>query len=120
MHALKLIIAAVATTVIGTSAMAAGETVLVAGATGKSGVPLVKILQAQGYKVRALVRDKAKGAELGASVELAEGDVTKPETLAPAMKGVSAVMVPLLFPLVAKPDFRKRLALLKQKVEAAG
>ena len=45
MHALKLIIAAVATTVIGTSAMAAGETVLVAGATGKSGVPLVKILQ---------------------------------------------------------------------------
>lgn len=38
----------------------------------------------------------------------------------PAMKGVSAVMVPLLFPLVAKPDFRKRLALLKQKVEAAG
>jgi uncharacterized protein YndB with AHSA1/START domain len=38
----------------------------------------------------------------------------------PAMKGFNAVMVPLAFPFVAKPDFRKRLALLKQKVEAAG
>jgi uncharacterized protein YndB with AHSA1/START domain len=38
----------------------------------------------------------------------------------PKMKGVSAVMVPLLFPIVAKPDFRKRMGLLKQKVEAAG
>jgi hypothetical protein len=28
-------------------------------------------------------------------------------------------MVPLLFPIVAKPDFRKRLDLLKRKVEAA-
>jgi uncharacterized protein YndB with AHSA1/START domain len=38
----------------------------------------------------------------------------------PKMKGVSAVLVPLLFPIVAKPDFRKRMALLKQKVESAG
>jgi uncharacterized protein YndB with AHSA1/START domain len=36
----------------------------------------------------------------------------------PPMKGLSAVMVPLLFPIVAKPDFRKRLALLKRMVEA--
>ena len=36
----------------------------------------------------------------------------------PPMKGLSAVMVPLLFPIVAKPDFRKRLSLLKQKVES--
>lgn len=35
----------------------------------------------------------------------------------PHMTGLNAVMVPLLFPIVAKPDFRKRLALLKQKVE---
>ena len=38
----------------------------------------------------------------------------------PKMKGLSAVMVPMLFPIVAKPDFRKRMALLKQKVESAG
>ena len=35
----------------------------------------------------------------------------------PTMKGMNAVMVPLLFPFVAKPDFRKRMNLLKQKVE---
>lgn len=37
----------------------------------------------------------------------------------PPMKGLNAVMVPLLFPIVAKPDFRKRMELLKQKVESA-
>jgi uncharacterized protein YndB with AHSA1/START domain len=36
----------------------------------------------------------------------------------PAMKGLSSVMVPLLFPIVAKPDFRKRLGLLKQRIES--
>lgn len=36
----------------------------------------------------------------------------------PAMEGLNAVMVPLLFPIVVKPDFRKRLGLLKRKVEA--
>ena len=38
----------------------------------------------------------------------------------PSMKGIAAVMVPLLFPLVAKPDFRKRMQLLKQRVESTG
>ena len=28
------------------------------------------------------------------------------------------MMVPLLFPVVAKPDFRTRLDLLKQKIES--
>jgi hypothetical protein len=36
----------------------------------------------------------------------------------PPMKGVNTVMVPLLFPIVAKPDFRKRLGLLKRTVES--
>ena len=35
----------------------------------------------------------------------------------PPMKGLNAVIVPLLFPIVAKPDFRKRLGLLKRRVE---
>jgi hypothetical protein len=38
----------------------------------------------------------------------------------PQMKGINAVIVPILFPFVAKPDARKRIALLKQRVEAAG
>lgn len=36
----------------------------------------------------------------------------------PEMKGIAAVMVPVLFPIVAKPDFRKRLALLKTRIES--
>jgi len=38
----------------------------------------------------------------------------------PPAKGLMAVMIPLLFPLVGKPDGRKRMRLLKAKVEAAG
>lgn len=37
----------------------------------------------------------------------------------PQMKGIAAIMVPILFPLVGKADFRKRMQLLKQKVESA-
>jgi uncharacterized protein YbjT (DUF2867 family) len=77
---------------VATAAYAAGEVVLVAGATGKSGVPLVKILGEQGYKVRALVRDTAKASELGAGVEVIQGDVTKPATLAAAVKGATYVI----------------------------
>jgi uncharacterized protein YndB with AHSA1/START domain len=38
----------------------------------------------------------------------------------PKMKGAAAVLVPVLFPLVGKADIRKRMQLLKQRVEAAG
>ncbi len=38
----------------------------------------------------------------------------------PPMKGLAAFLVPVLFPLVGKADNRKRLALLKTRVEAAG
>lgn len=36
----------------------------------------------------------------------------------PPMKGISAVLVPVLFPLVGKADIRKRMNLLKARVEA--
>lgn len=38
----------------------------------------------------------------------------------PPLKGIAAMMVPILFPLVGKTDMRKRLGLLKAKVEAGG
>jgi uncharacterized protein YbjT (DUF2867 family) len=88
----KTIIAAAAAMGLSASAYAAGETVVVAGATGKSGVPLIKILGEQGYKVRAMVRDKAKAGDLGAGVEVVQADVTKPETLGAAMKGATYVI----------------------------
>ena len=92
MSLMKTAVAVVAAMGISASAYAAGETVLVAGATGKSGVPLVKILSEQGYKVRAMVRDKAKAGDMGKGVEVVQGDVTKPETLGAALKGATFVI----------------------------
>jgi uncharacterized protein YbjT (DUF2867 family) len=67
--------------------------VLVAGATGRTGQEVVKQLLAQNYRVRALVRDRAKAAELFASsVEYAVGDVRETATLPAAMKGVIYVI----------------------------
>ena len=55
-----------------------------------------KKLVAQGRNVRALVRKRAKAKiRLGAiadRIEIVEGDVTQPATLAPAMRDVSAVI----------------------------
>lgn len=67
--------------------------VLVTGASGFLGGHLTEELVSRGYSVRALVRatsDTRLLRELG--VELVVGDVTKPETLGPAMRGVDAVV----------------------------
>ena len=37
----------------------------------------------------------------------------------PKMHGMATVAAPILFPLTGKPDIRKRLAMLKDRVEAA-
>jgi len=37
----------------------------------------------------------------------------------PAMTGMSAVLVPVAFPLLGKPDIRKRMAMLKAAVETS-
>ena len=69
------------------------RTVLVAGATGRTGTAVVAQLLVDGYKVRALVRDPVKAkAAFGDQVSYAVGDVTDPATLATAMKGVDAVI----------------------------
>lgn len=63
-------------------------TILVTGATGRVGKELVEQLLDRGAQVRVLVRDKNKVAHLGDRVEIAVGDLDKPETLAEAMQGV--------------------------------
>jgi uncharacterized protein YbjT (DUF2867 family) len=76
-----------------TGASRAPQTVLVAGATGQTGKEIVKHLRANGYHVRALVRDPEKAKEqLGADVEYAIGDVKEPAAVAAAMSGASAVI----------------------------
>jgi uncharacterized protein YbjT (DUF2867 family) len=60
--------------------------ILVAGATGGVGRRVVKLLQAQGHTVRALVRDLQRAREmLGADIELIDADITIAETLTPAV-----------------------------------
>jgi len=71
----------------------APKTVLVAGATGQTGVLIVRQLQQQGYHVRALVRDpeKARG-QLGPDVDYVQGDVKDAATVNAAAAGVQAVV----------------------------
>ncbi len=67
-------------------------TVLVTGATGYVGGRLVPHLLARGHRVRCLVRDPARldGRAWSAAVEVATGDVMRPETLAGALEGADA------------------------------
>lgn len=78
----------------GTASMSASPgIVLVAGATGRTGTAVVSQLLADGYTVRALVRDPVKArAAFGDRVSYFTGDVTDPATLTPAMQGVDAVI----------------------------
>ncbi len=70
--------------------------ILVTGAAGYVGSHIVKRLVEAGQPVRALVRDRtwaeAEGRLAGLATEWAEGDVTRPETLAAAMQDVDTVV----------------------------
>ncbi|HLL01684.1 MAG TPA: SDR family NAD(P)-dependent oxidoreductase [Myxococcaceae bacterium] len=66
--------------------------VLVTGATGLIGNAIARRLVARGDTVRALVRDPEKAARLLPSeVQLVRGDVTAPDSLPAAVKGVDHV-----------------------------
>ena len=70
--------------------------ILITGASGYLGSHAVKRLVEMGKPVRALVRNRQRaeqeGRLEGLDVELVEGDVTRPETLGPAMSGATAVV----------------------------
>lgn len=66
-------------------------TILVTGATGTLGRHVVERLREAGRTVRALTRTPAEANGLPDDVEVVGGDLTKPQTLAAAFDGVSAV-----------------------------
>jgi len=66
--------------------------ILVTGATGTIGSELVRLLAAQGVKVRAMTRDP-DGARMPAGVEVVRGDFTDSGSLESAVAGASAVFL---------------------------
>lgn len=67
-------------------------TILAIGATGSIGRHVVSEALRQGHTVRVLVRDRGRARDLPAEIEVAVGDLTRPETLAAAVDGVDAVV----------------------------
>ena len=65
--------------------------ILVAGGTGRLGTALVGRFTARGEQVRVLTRDPRRASHLP-PVEVAAGDVRRPDDLRPAMTGVDAVV----------------------------
>jgi hypothetical protein len=59
--------------------------ILVTGATGTIGRPLIDLLVGEGTKVRAVTRDPL-AAGLPADVEVVEGDPSRPDTIAPSWR----------------------------------
>src|SRR3982074_2267105 len=68
---------------------------LVTGASGLNGGAVVRRLSAQGVPVRALVRNRNRATDLASlpGVEVVEGDMAHPETLADPLRGVDRAML---------------------------
>ena len=67
-------------------------TILAIGATGSIGRHVVAEALRQGHNVRALVRDQVKAGDFPTDVEIVVGDLTRPDTLAAAVKGIDAIV----------------------------
>lgn len=67
--------------------------ILVTGATGSIGGEVARVLHAGGHKTRVLVRDPERAAGLPAGIERVKGDLSRPETLEPALEGVDRVFL---------------------------
>jgi uncharacterized protein YbjT (DUF2867 family) len=70
--------------------------IVVTGGTGYVGSYVVRRLYEMGMPVKAMIRSRARaikeGRLQGLPIELIEGDVTKPETLGPAIDGARAII----------------------------
>lgn len=86
--------------------------ILITGATGNVGRTLVPELLKTGAKIRVLVRDKKKADHFDGKVEIAIGDLDKPETLIPAMRGIRKLYI-------VSPD-TKQVSNLLQAAKQAG
>ncbi|MFQ5688991.1 MAG: SDR family oxidoreductase [Gemmatimonadota bacterium] len=76
-----------------------GPPVLVAGGTGFLGAAFVRALADRGRSVSVLARDPAKVADRFPNrfIEARPGDVTRPDSLAPALRGIGTLVVAVQF-----------------------
>ena len=83
--------------------------IMVTGATGYIGGRLVPLLLAAGHQVRCLVRDSNRlhGRSWQNSVEIVQGDVFRPDSLASAMQGVDTAYY-LVHSLGGGADFHQQ------------
>jgi uncharacterized protein YbjT (DUF2867 family) len=84
--------------------------ILVTGATGNIGRPLLDCLHRAGIPVRAVTRNPST-ANLPAHVEVVEGDPSRPATIAPALRGVTRL---LLNPTTTRGSVVELLALARE------
>ena len=92
---------------------------LVMGITGKVGGATARHLLAQGKKVRALVRDRAKAASwMDQGVELVDGDWNDAAAIERALKGVEGALVMLPAVWAPSPDFKEAKGVIANYVEA--
>jgi uncharacterized protein YbjT (DUF2867 family) len=68
------------------------NTILISGATGAVGRPLIDLLSAAGADIRAVTRNP-QAANLPTGVEVVEGDPSQPATIADALRGVTALFL---------------------------
>lgn len=81
-----------------------GQTILVIGATGPTGIEICKQALEAGMKVRVLVRTPSRlPSDLLLGVDVVQGDVLDSEAMVAAMRGVDAVVSALGTPLQRKP-----------------
>jgi len=92
---------------------------LVMGITGKVGGATARRLLAQGNKVRALVRDRAKAASWAdQGVELVDGDWNDATAIKRALEGVEGAFVMLPAVWAPSPDFKEAKGVIANYVEA--
>jgi uncharacterized protein YbjT (DUF2867 family) len=86
---------------------------LVVGATGQVGRQAALRLRKMGRTVRAMVRGGAARAEardlVGAGIEVMDGDLTRPDTLAAACRGIETVLTTATSMPQAKDDGLRRV-----------
>ncbi len=98
------------------------NSILVTGATGYVGGRLIPRLLEAGYRVRVLVRDVARmqGRPWLDKVEVVQGDALQPETLIPALAGVSVAYYLMHGMQGGKVNAGRDMSVARNFVNAAG